>query len=144
MIPSQTDPSSQPPRLRIRTVIVLALFWLTVPSLGLPLLIASRPATPSTASKSAAVPTVEMFRLIEPYRHEWQAEQDALAAIRAAGGYFTTSAIVVGPPWLRRMAGPRHARYFERVSYLGFTASDCNLALQRRDTFRYLRIVIQD
>lgn len=81
---------------------------------------------------------------LEPYRAEWIAEQRAIAEMRHSGRTFTVATKVIGPKWLRTLAGPFRAPYFERVTGFFFVASDATIVRQHRSDFKYVMFVIQD
>jgi hypothetical protein len=81
--------------------------------------------------------------LVEPYRKEWQAEQTAIAEIRAHGhtvGFTTTN---VGPLWLQRLAWG-HQQYFRRIDKLYFVGDGWEDYLERRSAFHHVKMVMQD
>jgi hypothetical protein len=80
-----------------------------------------------------------LLLLIEPYRREWQAEQQALAEICADGHFVGVATQPVGPTWLRRFARSGRAKYFDRVTLLLFVGSDPRLSDRQRAALKYLQ-----
>jgi hypothetical protein len=81
-----------------------------------------------------------LLQLVEPYRRDWQAEQQSLVEIRAEGRTVGTATQPVGPAWLRKLARPAgRARYFDRVSILTFIACDFRLSAPLRAAFKHLQ-----
>lgn len=81
---------------------------------------------------------------IDSYRHEWEIEQRALAAMRRSGARVGAGTRPIGPAWLRAVAGPGQAPYFERIEGLFFVASDSRIAARYRADLKHVKWVFQD
>jgi hypothetical protein len=80
-----------------------------------------------------------LLQLIEPYRRDWQAEQQALDEISADVHFVGAITQPVGPTWLRTLAWPGRTQYFDRVTILCFAGADPRLSDKQRNALKHLR-----